>query len=348
MHNGEGIGSSRSANPIERLILPVDQGYLEPLESPSLVIGGLPSPALEHIPEPLCVQSFKPYVDSLEARGIATSLAPVALVERSFVKLSRFKGLNRFRFAQAWAFTQTGGHVVVSGDKTEGVESLIKELKKHLPLEHVLPKSHGKVFWVQKTDAEGVPAEWLTLADPQTNKDGYKTASGIFSSDKIDLGSAQLADTFDETLKGNVADLGAGWGYLSHRLLATSEKVKELHLFEAEATALEMAKLNVTDQRASFHWEDVAGLKGFDNSFDLVISNPPFHETRKSEPDIGKAFIETAARILRSSGRLLMVANRQLPYEETLDQKFRSVEKLSETKGYKIIMAKNPRPRKLR
>lgn len=313
-----------------------------------MVLGAVPSTILHEIPEPHCIQGMKPFYDVLVQQGFSCATKPEALFAQSFVKLSRHKDVNRLRVAQAWAFTKEGGYIVVSGDKTEGVEALIKELKTHLALDGVLPKSHGKVFWLKRGNDGAPPVTWLAGAEPSQNKDGYATFAGVFSADRIDEGSKLLAEHLDGTAKGRVADLGAGWGYLSKQVLESSPNIEQLDLFEAEAAALEAAKLNVTDQRAVFHWEDVTNLSGFDGSFDQVISNPPFHETRKSEPALGQKFIEKAARILKGSGRLLLVANRQLPYERSLEQGFRSVEKLAESKGYKVIVARNPRPIKRR
>ena len=333
---------------IERLILPFQQGLLALSDDPSLVLGAVPSPVLSELSEPLCIQSFKPYYDALTAQGLSCDTKPSGTFTQSFVKLSRHKGVNRLRVAQAWALTQDGGTIVVSGDKTEGVEALIKDLKKLMTLDGVLPKSHGKVFWMTRTDSAGPPLDWLAGAEPSKNKDGFATAAGVFSAEKADIGSKLLAEHLDPNAKGLVADLGAGWGYLSKQLLERASAVEQLDLFEAEATALEMAKLNVTDPRAAFHWEDVTNMTGFENSYNLVISNPPFHESRKSEPQLGQKFIEKAARILKRSGVLMMVANRQLPYERALQDQFRTVEKVADSSGYKVIVARNPRPVKQR
>ena len=314
---------------------------------PTLVIGALPSQVLNTLPEPHCVQSFKPYHDAITAQGITCATKPEGQFAQSFVKLSRHKDVNRLRTAQAWAHTHVGGIVIISGDKTEGVEALLKDLKKQIALDGVLPKSHGKVFWMRRTDAISPPVDWLAGAEPSKNKDGFATMAGVFSADKIDRGSKLLAEHLTDA-KGIVADLGAGWGYLSHTLLKQSPEIARLDLFEAEATALDAARLNVTDPRAEFHWEDVTNMTGFENSYDLVISNPPFHESRKSEPQLGQKFIEKAARILKRSGVLMMVANRQLPYERTLEQQFKITENLADSSGYKVIVARNPRPVKRR
>jgi 16S rRNA (guanine1207-N2)-methyltransferase len=78
-------------------------------------------------------------------------------------------------------------------------------------------------------------------------------------------------------------------------------------------------------------------------AYDMVVSNPPFHTTRDGNPDLGRGFIATAARILKPRGQLLMVANRHLPYEAELDAKFGLVEELPGSGAFKIIRASRPK-----
>src|SRR5690606_39356015 len=58
--------------------------------------------------------------------------------------------------------------------------------------------------------------------------------------------------------------------------------------------------------------------------YDFIVMNPPFHQGREAEPDMGRRIIKAAAVALKPGGRLLMVANRQLPYERTLAEVFSS------------------------
>ena len=115
--------------------------------------------------------------------------------------------------------------------------------------------------------------------------------------------------------------------------------------YEAELAALEAARTNVPDPRAGFHWTDVTGLGAGGEPYDAVIMNPPFHQGRAAEPDLGAGFIAAAARILKPHGRLVMVANRQLPYEAALDAAFRRWTRLEEAGGYKLLEAEGPRRR---
>ncbi len=295
------------------------------------------------------MQSFKPYADRLEASGHTIVSRPNELTDLAFAIAHRHRDVSRLRVAQAWRALQPDGYLIVSGSKTNGIDALLKEIKKRCQPEGALPKSHGKVFWIRRDghDAD-LFSDWLALADLRKNKDGFHTSVESFSADRIDKGSCILARSFTEDLKGAVADLGAGWGYLAAILLEQSPKIASIDLFEAEQTSLSAAKANIIDERARFHWADVSTLTGYEKTFDVVVSNPPFHQSRKSAPELGQAFITTAAKVLKPSGQLLLVANRQLPYEDTLNKKFRAVEVLADEGGYKVINARNPRPGKHR
>jgi 16S rRNA (guanine1207-N2)-methyltransferase len=241
----------------------------------------------------------------------------------------RSKTLARAMISDAIA---AGGLVIVDGQKTDGIEGIYKDVRKTNTIMGVVAKGHGRLFWFEA----GTAPDWdVTVKSP----DGYKTVAGVFSETKIDIGSAQLVPHLD-ALKGDVADLGAGWGYLSREIL-THEGVTRLDMIEADKVALDCAVLNTNDARARPVWTDALTFSG--GPYDVVVSNPPFHTTRAGDPDLGKGFIATAARILKPRGALLMVANRHLPYEAELDAKFARVEELAGTGAFKIFRATRPK-----
>ena len=65
--------------------------------------------------------------------------------------------------------------------------------------------------------------------------------------------------------------------------------------------------------------------------------------SRAADPVLGKAFIAAAARMLKRSGQFFMVANRHLPYEDTLKAHFGSGTLLAEIAGYKLYQAGKPK-----
>ena len=116
-----------------------------------------------------------------------------------------------------------------------------------LSVGEAVAKAHGKLALV--TPAPSL-RDWRAKA-VQIEGD-FTTLPGVFSADQPDRGSVLLAAALPAKLPARVADLGAGWGYLSRVILAR-EGVKELDLIEAEADALDCARLNITDARARFH-----------------------------------------------------------------------------------------------
>ena len=74
-------------------------------------------------------------------------------------------------------------------------------------------------------------------------------------------------------------------------------------------------------------------------NLDFIVMNPPFHEGKKTNVEIGKAFISNAFEELKSGGILYMVANAHLPYEAVLSEKFSTIEKKFEGQGFKIFAA---------
>jgi 16S rRNA (guanine1207-N2)-methyltransferase len=113
-------------------------------------------------------------------------------------------------------------------------------------------------------------------------------------------------------------------------------------LIESRFEALEAAKQNLANITipAAFHWLDVATekLPGF---HDWVVMNPPFHDALGNlAPELGQTFIKAAFKALKPNGQLLMVANKQLPYEKTLGTGFRGFQTLAENGRFKVILAR--------
>lgn len=250
------------------------------------------------------------------------------------VILPRAKALARGLIAEA---ARTGAPVIVDGDKTNGVDSLYRDIRKRAEIGPAWSKAHGKLFAIPSS-AEF--ADWAVVRGDIEN--GFVTAPGIFSADAIDRASRMLADALPAGLSGTAADLGAGWGYLSARAMATCDGLTELHLIEADASALDCARLNVTDPRAQFHWADATRWTP-EKPLDAVIMNPPFHTGRSTDPALGRAFIDRAAGVLSPRGQLFLVANRHLAYEQTLAERFAEHTEIAGDSGFKVLSARKPR-----
>jgi len=284
------------------------------------------------------VQGFRPDHDAQMAAGwsVETTAAPAPA---ALICLPRAKAEARALIAEAVG--QGAQMIIVDGQKTDGVEAVLKAVRARTDVSEVISKAHGKLFWFAP---EGVDfSDWA--AAPTVIEDvalgRFTTQPGLFSADGVDPGSALLATHLPETLPARMADLGAGWGYLSAAVLAR-KGVETLHLVEAEAGALEMARSNISDPRAQFHWADACEFT-LPEALGGVVMNPPFHTGRAAQPALGLAFIASAARLLGPRGTLWMVANRHLPYARALDERFTQTETLAETQTFRVWQARGPR-----
>jgi len=274
--------------------------------------------------------------DHWQKQGFDTATGAGQSYAAALVCLPRAKAQARAMIAQAMRVT--GGRVLVDGQKQDGVESVLRDMRKLLPVLGQVNKAHGKLFWCDAN--QDALADWA--AGPALTEGGFWTAPGVFSADAVDPASALLVQALPERLGARVADFGAGWGYLSAHAL-TDQSIQTIDLVEAGYMALECAKRNVTDPRAQFHWADATQWKP-EKPLDCVIMNPPFHSGRAAEPALGQAFISAAARSLARSGTLWMVANRHLPYEEALAARFKEVRSIGDDPRFKLFCAMRPKP----
>ena len=262
---------------------------------------------------------------TLRSRGVVVSTQPDGQYDTAIVCVPRSKPLARDLIARA---CRCASKIVVDGQKNDGVDSLIKAVRQQVDIEGEISKSHGRLFWFASTDL----SDWQ---DTPRVVDGFHTRAGVFSAHKIDTASRLLLAHLPGDLAGDVADFGAGWGYLSDGILRRSG-VSRLTLIEADHRALECAKLHINAQKARFIWGDATQPHG---RFDAVVMNPPFHDGRADRPELGQAFIRAAARALPDGGELWMVANRHLPYEHALSQCFATVNHHVTAQGFKVISA---------
>ena len=297
----------------------------------------------------LCEQGFMPFADELARNGLRVGEpAPGERFSLVLVLPPRQRDEARALFARALSLLAPGGTVLASMPNAEGAKSGEGDLARLAgPLQH-LSKHKCRVFWSTPTPSrvdQALLEEWLGLDAPRAIAGGYVSRPGLFAWDRVDRASALLAAHLPHDLHGRVADLGAGYGYLASQVVARCPQVQAIDLYEAEARALEPARLNMERARrdcgrepaVAVHWHDVT--RGLPQKYDAIVSNPPFHQGRADLPELGRAFIRSAADALLPQGRLWLVANRHLPYEAILADCFGAVRSVAVREGFKVIEA---------
>ncbi|TCQ29657.1 class I SAM-dependent methyltransferase [Rhizobium sp. PP-CC-3G-465] len=333
-----------TSDKVKTLFHPFDSGVLSPPGEGERVLF-LAAETGYRLPEGfdaeiVCVQPNRPAYRALVSAGATvTPFVEGDDYAATLILCGKHRGENENRIAEALKRTRIGGVIVVAGTKEDGIQSLRKRIGALEWGGDSMPKYHGVAFWFARP--EDPAAEIERFASSPVRVEGrFDAAPGMFSHDRIDGGSELLASRLPMDFSGHAADFGAGWGYLSVMLAERAPGVKGIDLFEADYHALEAArgnlKANAPKVPTRFHWQDLTQEVPRDH-YDLVIMNPPFHETQAADPALGAAMIAMAAKSLKAGGRLMLVANRGLPYEPTMNATFKEWGETCRNARFKIL-----------
>ena len=294
-----------------------------------------------------CLQPYKPWATALQAAGLRFSKeveGPFALV---LLLPERQRQAMHADIARAHDLLAPGGALVVALPNDWGAKRTERSLAEISGNIESISKHRSRVFWAFKRDGEPWDepklAEWRTAGAMQKILDErFWSQPGLFSWNRIDEGSQLLVNHLPTGVRGRVADLGIGWGFLSDHLLRNCHDIDTLDGYDADADAIECARRNLgiipTPVRPKLHWHDVTTGLGA-AQYDWIITNPPFHEGRAADPMLGVKFITAAALALAPGGQLWLVANRHLPYEHVLSEAFEESKAIAESHGFKVLTA---------
>ncbi|KAA2285050.1 class I SAM-dependent methyltransferase [Arenimonas fontis] len=343
---------------LETLLLPLRMGELAwPAQGGALLLRARAGAALQAWRGCglVCEQSFRPWAEALARAGFELSEAsldpkpgPTPVESRRYplvmLLAPRQRDESRALLARAVDACAPGGVVLACAGNKSGGRPLQDDLQRLAGPVRTLSKHHCRASWTGPLAETADPAlleAWRSLDAPRPILDGrYLSRPGLFAWDRADPGSTLLLEQLPADLAGAAADLGAGWGFLGAELLARCPGITSLDLFEAEARALALARRNLAaaTMPVRLHWHDVAG--GVPGRYDVIVCNPPFHQGRADRPELGRAFIATAAAALKPGGCLWLVANRHLPYESALASDFAHWRVAAERDGFKVFEAR--------
>jgi 16S rRNA (guanine1207-N2)-methyltransferase len=166
------------------------------------------------------------------------------------------------------------------------------------------------------------------------------TMPGVFSWQALDDGTAFLltqdaVSAFADNM--DILDMGCGTGVIGCVL---GRRAASVHLVDVNLLAVECARttihLNHLPQARAYP-SDLYSEVG-DARFDLIISNPPFHQGFAQTQDITRQLIPQAPEYLKPGGRLVIVANAFLSYEPLMQHHLMSVQTLAQNNRYKVLV----------
>lgn len=240
-----------------------------------------------------------------------------------------------------------GGLVFVYGANDEGIRSAVRTgLQLFGEMTTVDTRRHCRVLMGARLDEipalRGELAAWrhqvlVELSDGPLQMVSYP---GVFAHGKLDPGTRMLLSAFPMLPRqARVLDFGCGIGVIGAEALRRCPDA-QVDLLDVSALAIEAARENVPGARAILGegWAPIGG-----SQYDLVVSNPPIHTGKGQDFRVLVDFIDQSPAHLRKAGEVLLVVQRTVPVQGLLQERFTTVERVTESPQYSVWRGANPK-----
>ncbi len=234
-----------------------------------------------------------------------------------------------------------GGALMLVGETRLGVKSAMADMQQLAGAE-AEKLGHGNhcaayvVRLAQPVEPRGLAVWWQSWAIST----GIEVASlpGVFSSEALDDGTAFLLAGLEQsffTRRKKVLDFGCGTGVIAAWAAKAGASVDAV-----DVSAWAVASTAETARRNGLAINAIAGsgLPG-GGKYDVILSNPPFHDGRSVDLAVAREFLTQAKAHLRPNGVVRLVANRFLPYAEPLAEIFGAVETVADDGRFRVLQA---------
>ncbi len=236
-----------------------------------------------------------------------------------------------------------GGKLYIGGPTDGGAKTLITDAAVLFGTSSTLTYRRRQRIGVavQPQTPALYPADWG--ADPtqmQTRTIAglqIATMPGIFSWDHLDDGTAFLLEHMPVEEGDQVLDVGCGYGVIG--LTAAMRGATHVMLTDDNLLAIRCARASV-EANSLKNVEIVAGdmMSGVPGKqFNLIVSNPPFHQQFDVNTNVAHRLIREASAALRPGGRLVIVANAFLKYDQAMEENLIRVRTLAENGRYVVL-----------
>ena len=189
-----------------------------------------------------------------------------------------------------------------------------------------VPKSEAKLGMVH-TRLRGEPFKFIT-------------ASSVFSKKQVDLGTRLLIEAMQLPDKGNVLDVGCGYGAVGIVAAASNPRLHVV-MTDVNLRAVQLARRNTkinnvrnAEVRHGYLYEPIKDL-----TFNCVLSNPPVSAGMETV----KALITQAPPVMTAEATFQMVIRSKIGAKtlpSIFNETFGNCTVLDRKSGYRVLLAK--------
>ena len=168
----------------------------------------------------------------------------------------------------------------------------------------------------------------------------FLTASGVFSKDRVDLGTRLLIEAMVLPDTGCVLDIGCGYGAVGVAAAAFNPRLNvimtdlNMRAVRLSRQNIEINKLHNAEVRHGYLYEPVAGL-----AFDCVLSNPPVSAGMETV----RTIIREAPKVMTKKASFQMVVRSKISgtLPSVFKETFGNCAVHARESGYRILIAEN-------
>ncbi|VFP83055.1 16S rRNA (guanine(1207)-N(2))-methyltransferase RsmC [Candidatus Erwinia haradaeae] len=248
------------------------------------------------------------------------------------------KANAQFQLQNILSLLQPGSEIFIVGEYCSGVRSAVQLIKNWVTLSKIDSARHCGLYhgYIESQPCFNPNIFWNEYLVGALK---IKSLPGVFGYNGLDSGTEFLLSTLsDYHIKGRVLEIGCGTGVLS-AVLASSAPEVQLTLTDVNAAAISSSQATLLCNALTGHVLPSNLYSNVIGHFDVIISNPPFHEGLKINLDMARTLIQTAPYHLRLGGELRIVANSSLPYQKMLKQVFTEYDILLSNRYFKVYRA---------
>jgi 16S rRNA (guanine1207-N2)-methyltransferase len=269
-------------------------------------------------------------------------------VEKILYRISKEKPLVHHLLNQAAdLLDQVDGELFICGLKQQGIKTYADNLIKVFHANGKLKKTgqhyigrFSQLSVSAKLDCQQYPEPRLIKL---TNKDAqFLSKPGVYGWNKIDAGTELLLEALSihwpkwKAKPEKVLDLGCGYGWIFMNL--GGYNFTSITATDNNLAAISCAKANASMNAMAVQILASDCANTINDSFDLILCNPPFHQGFAHQKQLIKQFAQSAAEKMSVGGAAMFVANEFVPLEAVAGTFLPKQRVLIKERGFKVVL----------
>lgn len=259
------------------------------------------------------------------------------------IKIPKSLALLEDQLIRIKPFVSTATKIIAAGMAKSIHTSTLKLFEKYIGLTKTsLAKKKARlVFCEPDENIQVVKSPYPKSYVLENTKHTVFNQANVFSRESLDIGTRFFLQHIPQSEKyKTIIDLGCGNGIVG-LIAAEKNPDAELTFLDISFMAVESARQSFESafaqtREAKFQVNDCL-TRVEENSADLILNNPPFHQDNAVGDDVAWTMFQQSKRVLKKKGELLVIGNRHLGYHIKLKKIFNNCEVIATNKKFVIL-----------